>query len=147
MSCWVELSRFDHLVSVELAQAGLGLGLLLVFVVACIEYFQWREGVQKPISTDSQLTAIYHYYLIFVVLQHNLMSSCIWVYNQYYRKTTVSADKLLKLLPSITRRPFKVNDYCCNQKRIYDFLSVITCHLSSISQNFPDIALLVKLIH
>jgi len=36
-------------------------------------------------------------------------------------------------------RSFKVNDFCCNRKPIYDFL-VINCHLSSISHRFWDIA-------
>jgi len=30
-------------------------------------------------------------------------------------------------------RSFKVIDFCCNRKPIYDFLLVINCHLSSIS--------------
>jgi len=37
-------------------------------------------------------------------------------------------------------RSFKVNDFCCNRKPIYDFLLVINCHLSSISYRFRDIA-------
>ena len=36
-------------------------------------------------------------------------------------------------------RSFKVIDFCCNQKPIYDFLLVINCHLSSLSHSFWDI--------
>jgi len=37
-------------------------------------------------------------------------------------------------------RSFKVINFCCNRKPIYDFLLVINCHLSSISHRFRDIA-------
>ena len=33
-------------------------------------------------------------------------------------------------------RSFKVNDFCCHRKPIYDFLLVINCHVSSISHRF-----------
>jgi len=39
---------------------------------------------------------------------------------------------------------FKVIDFCCNRKPIYDFLLVINCHLSSISHRFRDIVLRIR---
>ena len=37
-------------------------------------------------------------------------------------------------------RSFKVTDFCCNRKHIYDFLLVINCHLSSILHRLRDTA-------
>jgi len=37
-------------------------------------------------------------------------------------------------------RSFKVIDFCCNRKPIYDFLLMINCHLSSVSNRFRDTA-------
>ena len=42
----------------------------------------------------------------------------------------------IKHRQGICSRSFKVIDLCCNWKRIYDFLLVINCHLSSISHRF-----------
>jgi len=36
-------------------------------------------------------------------------------------------------------RSFKVINFCCNRKPIYDLLLVINCHLGSISHHFRDI--------
>jgi len=37
-------------------------------------------------------------------------------------------------------KSFKIINFCCNRKAIYDFLLVINCHLSSILHCFRDIA-------
>jgi len=37
-------------------------------------------------------------------------------------------------------RSFKVIDFCCNRKLMYDFLSVINCHLWCVSHGFRDTA-------
>ena len=60
-----------------------------------------------------------------------------WFYHQPFGHNT---HNTYDTSVNLRARSYKVIEICCNRKPIYDFLLVINCHLSSISNSFRDIA-------
>jgi len=63
-----------------------------------------------------------------------ILASAVWSQHAY------TVDKAVNW----RSRSFKVINFCCNRKPIYDWLLVINCHLSSILHHFWDIALRIQ---